>query len=538
MTSAPGSPGAPSPAENLAAVLAAAANGASGMGDPGAEDDDMAAVAAADDLRRAAFDRILATSNDEWASVDNPDALRAALVALLNEVRGPALSTVGSLSQSAAGAAGASAAAANGNGAKAANGANGVALDDGDEIGAIAEAMDADYDERQAEAPEIGPESFRERAKYIPLRLSLDERKMLRLLEGSLVVSQYTDIVDVISYSRLKTKQRIHSQIVDICSILSGLFVASDYQAGQKLLADRDFADNEAFFQEAFEVGRRHKIANPEKMRSTYGKLLYLLQDSASSDISRMLDFSCVKPLLTVSSFLEKMNGLDILDDPLVATATQEIIPHGKTRDAIQKQIALKERAVLILARRYQSADIPADDIRTCLYSIGDNNAFLRCNRDPCKDMLFYLVKYFGPDADLSSGDLAIRAGRGGARLTHNHSRQYQYCLQSLELWREISQHMYKLWYMAESDMLDPENPYSLRSTGQGLQRVQAAPRTARAMFQILSTVQKRVAKYGDGHSGWVGSSVVHCKSSSAKLNCSKLYLVSEVCRVVYMTFY
>ena len=44
--------------------------------------------------------------------------------------------------------------------------------------------------------------SFLERAKYIPLRLSHDERRLLRLLEAALVVSDYTDKV------RLGTEQK------------------------------------------------------------------------------------------------------------------------------------------------------------------------------------------------------------------------------------------------------------------------------------------------------------------------------------------
>jgi hypothetical protein len=50
------------------------------------------------------------------------------------------------------------------------------------------------------------------------------------------------------------------TQIKDICGILCGLTVATEYKAGQDLIADKDYAKLEAYFQRAFEIGRRHKV--------------------------------------------------------------------------------------------------------------------------------------------------------------------------------------------------------------------------------------------------------------------------------------
>ena len=53
--------------------------------------------------------------------------------------------------------------------------------------------------------------------------------------------------VDILTWRN--KAQRIHVQIRDICSILSGLVVAQDYRRGQDLIRDRDFKENEGFFQ-------------------------------------------------------------------------------------------------------------------------------------------------------------------------------------------------------------------------------------------------------------------------------------------------
>jgi len=104
---------------------------------------------------------------------------------------------------------------------------------------------------------------------------------------------------------------------------------------------------------------------------------------------------------------------------------------------------------------------------------------------------------------DLSS--LAIYGGEDGARLTHTHEHQFMYVMQSLTLWREIQHNMYKLWCLAEEDLLNMRGttPYSLRQTGQGMQRVQQSPQIYSSMQAILQSTQRRVGS-------WVGSSVIH----------------------------
>ena len=196
---------------------------------------------------------------------------------------------------------------------------------------------------------------------------------------------------------------------------------------------------------------------NPDKMRSTYGKLIYLLQvyppgvyfrvrviylvpqDSQLPEVQDLLNFSCIHPIKTVYGVLEDHKTTDILRDDLVAIATKEIISEGRSRRDIQRDIKSKEKAIEALSSKYSTRELSQEQLRQCLYSIGDNHAFLRVNRDPCDRMIQYLKHYFHPtQAPDSKSSLAIRSGKNGARLSHDHSKQYAYVLQSLTLWREI----------------------------------------------------------------------------------------------------
>lgn len=156
-------------------------------------------------------------------------------------------------------------------------------------------------------------------------------------------------------------------------------------------------------------------------------------------EVKELLNFSCVKPIKTVYSVLEAHDALGLLRDDLITVATKEIYSEGRPRRDVQRDIKNKERAIETLSTRYATEGLSQEKIRQCLYSIGDNHAFLRANRDPCEKMIGYLKQYFHPtQAKDPHSSLAIRSGKGGARLSHDHSKQYAYVLQSLTLWREI----------------------------------------------------------------------------------------------------
>ena len=68
------------------------------------------------------------------------------------------------------------------------------------------------------------------------------------------------------------------------------------------MIKNRTFEENSEFFSSVFEIGRRHKILNPECMRTDYGKLIHMLMDSQNPDIQRLLEFKLVKKVNLVSS--------------------------------------------------------------------------------------------------------------------------------------------------------------------------------------------------------------------------------------------
>ena len=334
-------------------------------------------------------------------------------------------------------------------------------------------------------------------AACVPLRLDEIERGYLRTLTGALNVSEYTDKVDTISW-RYNKASRVKEQLEELLSTISGLLVVASYKRGKTAVHNKNFVDNQKIFQAVFEVGRRHKILNPDKMRTIYGKLMYILQDATFPETRRAMGFDFVAPIRTVRDELASLNALRLLEDPETTIAIRPL-QRGETAEA-------KSNAFKNLVARYET---PGDEttsarLELCLLSLGDVEALIDESRRPVLAMLQLLRTHFSRDAaptdQLSS--LAIRAGSRGARLTHSHSVQFSYVEQSLLLWDAIMSQLPRLWSLAEQDLLKGSD-YRLRDTGQGYHRVQSAPSVGRFMAGELSKLQKRVG-------GWVGSAAVH----------------------------
>ena len=158
-------------------------------------------------------------------------------------------------------------------------------------------------------------------------------------------------------------------------------------------------------------------------------------------------------------------------------------------------------------------AEHAAEDIQRCLDSIADSNNYLAMNAEPVERVIRQLMDNFSPDKPQDGYSLAIASGlkssrssssfsrysygysslnRGRSMLTHSHSTQYTFVLQTLTLWREICERMYKLWLMADADLRSTRSSYRLCNTGQGLNRLQSCPNVGAEMSDVLRSVQQR----------------------------------------------
>jgi hypothetical protein len=409
-------------------------------------------------------------------------------------------------------------------------------------------------------------------AKYIPLRLSTEERSLLTVLQQTLHVSEYTDHVDVTSSRRGVKTRRVLDGILEACHIATGLAVASGHERdlastcggtattensstfsfrrkknGKKQRkkdaaaangsnsssswASRDPKENSALFQAMFEIGRRNKVLNPSQMRTTYGKLMYMLQDAQNPTVAKSLGFSLHKDLVLCGSFLEERACLELLQDDRLEGATlfirdrEEETGQRLDRALVQEKVAEKHRLANELVKDYESTTIPEDDVRRVIDSISDAIAYVESNLAPVQRMLSYLEDNFDPNDVKDGFSLELRgssrsssfsnysryglsaygtSGSSGPTLSHSHSTQYVFVWQSLRLWSKVMRNMHRLWVSADEDLLSTSTSYHLFNTGQGLNRVQACPRVGKVMRNLLNATQQEAG------SAWVGLSVVH----------------------------
>ena len=223
-------------------------------------------------------------------------------------------------------------------------------------------------------------------------------------------------------------------------------------------------------------------------------------------------------PILTVYRLLEQHEVMELLEDPLISVATSDIVAGmvdvkaavQRKRDAVQELVERYRRskpageageageaAGGIGCEQKQNSrgkEDKAEVIERAIASIADNNSFVSANRGVVEDMLGLLETYFSPDNKQDGFSLAIGCGRGRysfsrSKMTHSHQQQWHYVHQSLSLWCAVLADFFRLWVLAENDMLSTSCRYRLRNTGQGLHRVQACPSVGAAMSSILQQV-------------------------------------------------
>ena len=115
---------------------------------------------------------------------------------------------------------------------------------------------------------------------------------------------------------------------------------------------------------------------NPSKMRNTYGKLMFIMQDSDIQSIRNETKLSLVKNILMVYTFLEERNSLDLLSDPSIIVATHcidTILNTNITRDNINDFYRMKELAAKDLCKKYATGKYIYKLFLCCLYNV-DNN--------------------------------------------------------------------------------------------------------------------------------------------------------------------
>lgn len=339
-------------------------------------------------------------------------------------------------------------------------------------------------------------------ADQLPLRLSFKERKVQRLMRGIVMASHYTDKVD--NEAILKSNKRDTVIVREISNTLSGFIIALNAEKGAELLREKEFQPFADEIRSSVEVFRRYKMMNPDFLRTDYVKFLYLIQDAVQNEnVRAMLGFSVAEGILTVGEYCRALGVEAMLQDKRMPFCITPV-PFMKNKTRLNKALRSKDVTVNALVREYsKQAGRSAEEVEVAVRSLNDANHFAKDNVESTNQMIRLLMEFFSPDAPTSLTNLSIEQGEDGSRLTHNHKLQYFFVYQSLLLWRNICSRMFYLWTIAEEDLLNPDEPYEFRYTGQGYQRVQKAPNLYRAILEVVRLTKEE-------HGDWVGSDRIH----------------------------
>eukprot|EP01065_Artemidia_motanka_P030956 TRINITY_DN3710_c1_g1_i5.p1 TRINITY_DN3710_c1_g1~~TRINITY_DN3710_c1_g1_i5.p1 ORF type:complete len:708 (+),score=77.48 TRINITY_DN3710_c1_g1_i5:148-2271(+) len=327
-----------------------------------------------------------------------------------------------------------------------------------------------------------------------PIRLTAAERSRQTLVCSALRVSEYTDHVDEIGvYHRAHIMQR---EFCALRHVLVGLsIVAEGSRATRRLQQSESTRDPRIIDREllapCFEVARRFKMMNPDKMRTEYGKLLYVLQDLRTVHGGRAHE--CILQPKTVGRVLNSHGWMNALfEDELVRTMCES---SGERKSSI--------RAALVTKHAGEGTDTEGN--RAAAYQLLDSIDDAHCTVSdairPLRRLLALLAEHFCQRK--SSNDLSIFVGSGGSKLSHSHSDQFLYVRESLQLWSNILENIFELWQLAECDMFDG-NQYMIRNTGQGFHRVKSSPRVRSKLQSLIAQTERELG------GRWIGIKVVH----------------------------
>jgi hypothetical protein len=387
-------------------------------------------------------------------------------------------------------------------------------------------AVDEEVGDTMPVAYELAAAPIRQ-ADGIPIRLTMRERKMQRLARGVLLASSYTDRVDTDALSKNKSK-RTMAIVKEVLTAIGGLLLSTNLGLAAKIIEEHKYEEHKEFTQNVIEVSRRYKVMNPDLLRTDYVKFLYLLQDAVhNEDCRESLGYNLVTPILTVGLQARHLNAGALLADARLPVCITPV-PMMKDRAKLKQALRFKDLSVKKLCKEHaQKSGASVDDIELLVRSLNDANTYATDNVSSTEQMIELLLKNFSPETPKTADQsLRIKEGLAGSRLTHEHAMQYTFVLQSLTLWKNICRDIYRLWVIAERDLLNPDAPYELRNTGQGLQRVQPAPELYEAVSTVLADTKAELGQ-------WVGSERIHLGDNQVPNAFSFIDKYAQISRII-----